>query len=324
MGGLTNFPGGVSSFGIPVFGPGGIIPAPGNVYFVDQLRGTDGNRGDRPNRALATLSKAHSLMTSNQNDVAVVIGSVTGTNPNASAGSSIAVRESATLEWTKDQCHIVGLSHNRVAQRVSIRSDGTEFTPLVDVTGDGCVFANIHAYHGYDDDSAQICWDDGGERNAYFNVHFGGMGHQTAADNAGGRSLVVTGSGENYFKSCVVGLDTVTRGAANSSLLISGGSARNIFEDCIFPAHTDSATALMATIGASGIDRFVLFDRCIFNVMGTTLTQAMSINASAGGNVLLKDCMSVGITEYDAGDSAFTNNAAAAATGGRGIAVAGA
>jgi hypothetical protein len=316
-----------------VFALGGVPLLPGipfgknsKVFFVDQLNGSDGQRGDKPSRALATLSKAHSLMTSNRNDVAIVIGSVTGTNANiaSGSGSSIGVREGATLAWSKDQCHIVGLAYNRVSQRVSIRSDGTEFTPLVNVTGDGCVFANIHAFHGYDDDSAQICWVDGGERNAYYNVHFGGMGNQTAADHVGGRSLTITGTGlgENYFKDCVIGLDTVTRGAANSSLLISGGSTRNIFENCIFPAHLDSADALFVTIGALGIDRFVLFDNCVFNSMGTTMTQGMSINASPGGNVLLKDCMLVGATEYDAGDTAFTNNPAAAATGGVGIAVA--
>lgn len=295
------------------------------VFFVDQLNGSDGHRGDKPNRALATLSKAHELMVSNRNDVAIVIGSVSGTNPNASGGSSIGVRESSTLLWTKDQCHILGLAYNRVSQRVSIRSDGEEFTPLVSVTGDGCVFANIHAFHGYDDNSAQICWNDGGERNAYFNVHFGGMGHQTAADHAGGRSLAITGSGlgEHYFKDCVIGLDTVTRGAANASLIISGASPRNIFDGCIFPAHTDAATPVFVTIGASGIDRFVLFKDCLFTSMGTTLTQGLSVNGAAGGHVILKDSMIVGATEWDANDQAYTNLAAAANTGGVGNQVAG-
>lgn len=318
---LTNFSNGLSSFGVPVIG-GGLIPfgKDSKVFFVDQLNGSDGHKGDNPKRALATLSKAHSLMTSNRNDVAIVIGSVTGTNPNISSGSgsSIGVRESATLAWSKDQCHIVGLSYNRVAQRVSIRSDGTEFTPLVNVTGDGCVFANLHAFHGYDDDSAQICWNDGGERNAYYNVHFGGMGHQTAADNAGGRSLRINGSGlgEHYFRDCVIGIDTVTRGAANASLELASSVTRNIFERCLFPAHTDAASPLFVSIGASGIDRFVLFKECVFNVMGTALTQAMSINNSAGGNVLLNSCMAANVTEWDANDNAYTDRPAAANTGG--------
>lgn len=327
--GLTNFTNGISSFGVPVIG-GNMIPfgKDSKVFFVDQLNGSDGHRGDQPNRALATLSKAHSLMTSNRNDVAVVIGSVTGTNSNiaSGSGSSIGVRESATLAWSKNQCHILGISYNRISQRVSIRSDGTEFTPLVNVTGDGCVFANLHAFHGYDDDSAQICWNDGGERNAYYNVHFGGMGHQTAADNAGGRSLAITGVGlgENYFKDCVVGLDTITRGAANSSLIISGGSTRNIFEDCIFPAHTDAASPLFVTVGASGIDRFVLFKNCVYNVMGTALTQAMSIDNSAGGNVLLNNCMAANVTEWDANDNAYTDRPAGNVLGGVAVTVAGA
>lgn len=323
---FTNFPNGVSSLGIPVIGAG-MIPfsAQSKVFFVDQLRGSDGHDGTTPKKALATLSKAHSLMVDNRNDVAVVIGSVTGTNPTSNGGSSIAVRESATLAWSKNQCHIIGLSHNRISQRVSIRSDGTEFTPLVNVTGDGCVFANIHAFHGYDDDSAQICWQDAGERNAYYNVHFGGMGHQTAADNAGGRSLKVGsgGNGEHYFKDCVIGIDTVTRGAANASLELTGATPRNIFEDCVFPAHTDAGTPLFVTVGASGIDRFVLFKNCVFNVMGTAMTQAMSINNSAGGNVLLNQPMAANVTEFDANDNAYVDLPAAATTGGVASQVAG-
>ena len=112
------------------------------------------------------------------------------------------------------------------------------FTPLVSVTADGCVFANFHVFHGYGTDEAQVAWAETGQRNSYFNIHIGGMGHQTAADNAGGRSLTVAGDGERYFKACTFGLDTITRGAANATLQLmqSGGTpaTRDWFEDCYF------------------------------------------------------------------------------------------
>ena len=72
-----NFAHSIPAGGMSIFGAGGLIPVPGNIYFVDQLRGSDANRGDKPTRALATLSKAHSLMTANQNDTVLVIGSTT-------------------------------------------------------------------------------------------------------------------------------------------------------------------------------------------------------------------------------------------------------
>lgn len=323
--GLTNFSNGLSSFGVPVIG-GNMIPfgKDSKVFFVDQLNGSDGNRGDQPNRALATLSKAHSLMTSNRNDVAVVIGSVTGTNGNITStyGSSIAVREAATLAWSKNQCHILGISYNRIAHRVSIRAaSGVDFTPLVNVTGDGCVFANLHAFQGYATNEAQVCWNDAGERNAYYNCHIAGMGAQLAADHASSRSLTITGTGlgENYFKDCVIGVDTVDRGAANSQLVISGGSARNIFENCTFLSRADASTPLFVSIGASGIDRFVDFVDCMFHNHGTTLTTAMSINASPGGSVIIRGARSilVGATEYDSADVAVTNLPAAVGGGGQ-------
>jgi len=54
---LTNFPNGITSFGVPVIGGIGGIPFSGNWYFVDPVNGADGNDGsaDYP---LATLYAA--------------------------------------------------------------------------------------------------------------------------------------------------------------------------------------------------------------------------------------------------------------------------
>src|SRR3990167_6789304 len=169
--GITSFPNGVSSFGVPLFGMGGLIPVPGNVYFVRQeitqtniskpgySAGSDGNSGLSPERPLATLSAAHSKMSANQNVVAVILGSNT----------TIAVRESADLAWTKDLCHIVGTTYNRVAQRCSIRetSGGTSVTKMMDNSADGCLFAGFHIFQGNSTAADQYGWDESGERNAW-------------------------------------------------------------------------------------------------------------------------------------------------------------
>lgn len=73
--GLTNFPGGISSFGIPVI-PGASRVYTGVSYFVcnaSGYNGSDNNTGLRPDQPLATLAKALTLVTANNDDVIYVM-----------------------------------------------------------------------------------------------------------------------------------------------------------------------------------------------------------------------------------------------------------
>lgn len=62
----TNFPNGLTSFGIPLFGGGGNIAATGpgwngaygRTWFVDAYAGSDGNSGTGPNQPFATMERA--------------------------------------------------------------------------------------------------------------------------------------------------------------------------------------------------------------------------------------------------------------------------
>ena len=299
----TNFPFGVSSFGVPVMGGGGMPwpvgggnNSPGRAFFVDSATGLDSNDGLSPARAKATLSSTHTAMIANQNDVAYVIG-------NSSASSANVVSETATLTWSKNLCHIVGVNAlNRISHRVSIRAVTNNFTPLVSVTADGCVFSNFHVFHGYATDEAQIAWAETGQRNSHFNLHIGGMGAQLAADNAGSRSLTLSGDGERYFESCTFGLDTVERGAANATIGFLGQAVRDWFENCLFISRCDAATPthILADVSLI-IDRFIYFNNCMFhNHEGTTLTEVANVHASVGGNFIMRNCDSIGATDWEA------------------------
>lgn len=68
----TNFPNGVSSFGIPIL-PGTQPLTTGQVFFVDSNNGSNNNRGDRPDRALATVDAAISLCRANKRDRVLVM-----------------------------------------------------------------------------------------------------------------------------------------------------------------------------------------------------------------------------------------------------------
>ena len=58
MGGLTNFPGGLSSMGVPLMGR-----QFGKTYFVDSTNGSDGNKGLNNTKPFKTLTKAFATVT---------------------------------------------------------------------------------------------------------------------------------------------------------------------------------------------------------------------------------------------------------------------
>lgn len=69
---ITAFPGGVSSFGVPILGGGSIVTT-GKIFFVDSVTGGNGNSGKDPQHALATIDYAVGLCTANKGDYIVVM-----------------------------------------------------------------------------------------------------------------------------------------------------------------------------------------------------------------------------------------------------------
>lgn len=311
----------MSTFADMVFQNGGAPTIGGTImglqmgkwFYVDPVNGADGNPGNAPNRALATLYRAHALMTSGKNDVCVLIGNgaASGT-ARLSTALAASVDSSATtgvLNWTKNACHLIGTgAPTSVAQRARLAPPSGTYTQstfgsgnFVTVSGAGCMFVNFSLFHGFSTGGTnQICWTDTGSRNYYNNVHFGGMGDAASAQDTGSRSLKIGGSGagEHTFERCTIGLDTVTRTVANASLEFTGGTPRNRFIDCVLPIYTSSATSLFGTVGTGGVDRWNLFEHCLFlNGMdsgSTALTGAFTLAASAGGYLIMKQCTLVG------------------------------
>lgn len=72
MQGYTNFPNGLTSFGVPVL-PGGIPATMGDYYFVHSGTGSSSNSGTSPGQALATIDQAINKCTANQGDVIIVM-----------------------------------------------------------------------------------------------------------------------------------------------------------------------------------------------------------------------------------------------------------
>jgi hypothetical protein len=314
--GNTNFDGTLSVSGVPVL-PGSGLPLTGTWFWVNPAIGSDGYNGLSPQEPFATLYMAHSRMTAGKNDVCVLVGdgSTTGTArlSTALAQSVSPAVTAGTLVWSKNACHLIGVTApTRVAQRARIAPPSGTYTVttfgsanFVTVTASGCIFSNFSLFNGFSTGGAsQICWTDSGGRNFYSNVNFGGMGDAGSAGDAGSRSLKLSGTtGENTLVGCTIGLDTVTRTAANASLEFAGGCPRNNFIDCNFPFQTSAATPLGIIVSAAaGSDRWQKFDRCTFiNNVGstsTTMSALATLAASMGGILLMKESTMVGITEW--------------------------
>lgn len=270
----------------------------GNAIYVDPVNGNDNSGTGEINAPVATLSVGYGLATSGNNDVIYLVGN------GATTGTA---RLSATFTWAKNATHLVGVSSgvslsNR--SRIAPTSGATAFTPFFTVSGSGCLFQNIQWFDGFGTGTtSQIGLSVTGGRNLFQGCHIAGMGDAESAASAGSRTLKISTTGENMFVDCTIGIDTVTRTAANASVEFSGGAPRNQFVRCVFPFMTSAATPLGIIVSAAaGSDRFQFFNDCVFinaiNSTSTTMSGLATLAASMGGMLLFKDATLVGITEF--------------------------
>lgn len=312
---LTNSPNGLSSFGVPVM-PGLAQPFTGTYYFVNPATGSDSNPGTSADRPFATLYKANAAVTSGKNDVIFLIGdgSTTGT-ARLSTALAQTIDSSATsgkLTISKNAVHIVGIASESNNSRARVAPPSGTYTVttfnsavMVEVSGAGCSISNLSFYNGFSTGgAAQICMKVSAARNVFNNCQFQGLQDAGSAADAGSRSLLVTGGGESVFNNCIIGNDTIDRGAANANLELAGATPRNTFNRCIFPAQTTAATPLFILgTGAGCVDRWNLFDSCLFinNIKSTSTIMTVGIsftNASPGGALVLKNCTAMGMTKW--------------------------
>lgn len=336
---MTTFADGVYQYGgMPLLN--GIPPflsRYGKTFYVDPVNGSDGNSGQAPNRAFATLYRAHEMMTSGSNDVCFLIGNgaASGT-ARLSTALAQGVDSSATsgkLTWSKSACHLIGVAAPGAWSRARIATPTGTYTQatfndlnMILVSGSGCYFSNLTMYQSFSTGAnGEICLKVTGDYNVFNNCAVLGMASALAAAGANSRSLVLDGGDDNLFVGCDIGLDTVTRSAANASLGLATGAARNRFKHCTFPIMTSNAGALgILGSGAACCDRFTLMEDCTFiNAVDSSSTQMTVLgsftSASPGGNVVFRRSAVVGATKW--GDTNFlanslVDNAGGAATDG--------
>jgi hypothetical protein len=305
---MTTFGDGLFQYGGAAVGGAlsmGIMGGGAKAFFVDPANGAAANSGLKQDDALNSVGAAYALTTDKQGDVIYYL------NDGNTSGSS---RESTIpLAWSNDNTHIVGCcAPVPLSQRSRITPVSTAAltaNPVITVSGHGNSFSNLQIAHfGANTDSiAARGLDVSGNRNYFYNCHIVGVPNAHTGDEAAAADLKVTGQ-ENMFERCYFGTNTVARSTTNANVELTSQATRIWFKECFFTVYADNAGALFVKIdAASDIDREIYFDNCTFyNPAGagaTTMTAAMDVHASAGGDVILKDCTVIGATDWEAADA---------------------
>lgn len=321
---VNRLTGGLEVDGVPY---GGVFMPGGKAWFVRPGTGSDGNRGDRPDRAVATLAKALSLAVADRNDVVYLIA-----EDNSASGTTD--YQSAALDWNKDGVHLVGVNaggHTQQRSRIAQLSTATGLTTLLTISASNCLLANFSVFHGVADATSKVAVAVTGERNHFKNVTMSGIGNDTM-DVAGAMSLNLNGGSENLFEDCYIGLDTIARGtAATYEMALQGGATRNEFRRCRIVSYAEAAGFAHVYVPVNGIDRWNLFDECLFinmptgDASGTTMDETFDVTGggSPDGILIARNCGFVGVTDVEkdtaSGKVMLVNNGAASAVAGKAI-----
>ena len=263
--GFTNFPNGITSFGVPIYG--GAMIGIGKIFFVvTEKTSTDAyyallreNKVDE-NTIFTTVNAAYAATTTARNDTVFVFPGVHTL--------------SADLTWANAHTHLVGLGGPN-------QGNGDSYTDATVITS------------GTSGTSSVATITVSGAQNQFYNVFF--EQNQVAATAV--TAVRITGIG-NFMKSCgMAGLmdNTQDTGTASSSLELGAGSHYFRAEDCTIGTNLwDVSSAINGQIYFSNTSttnppQNFLFKGCtIFNQSATATNPAVHLKGNYAVDRLLE------------------------------------
>ncbi|MES2367699.1 MAG: hypothetical protein V4563_17615 [Pseudomonadota bacterium] len=293
---LTNFPNGLSSFGIPVIGSG--IPASqGKYFFVDYTNGSDGNTGLSTTRPFKTVDKAYEEATSGNDDVIVLMGSATHVL-------------TEMLDVTKSRVHFVGMDGTfgrmygqNAKLSIGVTTAATDIA-AVQNTGIRNSFSNIKFISNNTVAEGLYTFAEGGEYTVFTNCEFY---KSTDLDETTAAEFLANGD-STQFVGCTFGsladivADNCIRPCFKATAILAGKKLRdNVLVDCMFWRKAGGTEATMVYgANATDVERLLLLKNCSFisNALGAA-TPANAVGFGAAqtqGTVLLQYCTSVDCT----------------------------
>lgn len=282
--------------GVPLMGTG-IPVTKGKYFFVDYGSGSDGNKGtmDRP---FKTISKAYGLVTSNNDDVIVLLGS-----------ASHVVTEMLTS--AKNRVHFVGIDgtsrlYGQNAKiSMGVTTAATDLGAVLN-TGIRNTFTNIKFTSSNTKDESLYTFLEGGEYTVFSNCEFY---KSTDLDQTTASEFVQNGDSTQFFN-CTFGsmadaqTGTTIRPSVRLTKEIAGAGkvSRDVyFRNCNFwksAGHVNGRHVYGA--GATDVERIMVFDNCIFansKIAAAVPAQCIETAALTVGQILVKDCASINNTK---------------------------
>lgn len=299
---ITNFPNGISSFGVPVMGGGGIPATPGNIIFVDYTNGDDGRsiKSNSAQRAFKTIAKAYDLATTNKDDVIALVGS-----------ASHVLTEMLTV--SKNRVHFVGVdgTNGRLYGQNAKISMGVT-TAATDIgavlnTGVRNSFTNVKFTSANTVTESIYTFVEGGEYTVLKNCE---IYKETDLDQTGAAELVMNGD-SCQIVGCTIGslANAISGAIVRANVLMTKGIAgagkvaRDItFQDCQFwkkAGHVNNRFVYGAN--ADDVERMLLIRNSVFfsQKLSTAVpAQCVAFGAEqSAGYVLIDNCSSIGNTK---------------------------
>jgi hypothetical protein len=280
---FTNFP-----LGSPVVGNN--FPAfQGNYYFVDYTYGSDTNGSGTRQRPFKTIAFAYTKVTTNNDDVIVLMGQATHVLTEMLTISKNRVTIASFNGGT-------GRAYGEFA-KISIGAVAGQTGTILN-TGVRNKFLNLKIMNGNTQTGALYNFIDGGE---YTHIENCELYKSTYLDNHAGCELVCNADSPLY-KNVVIGslADPISGAVRRPCVLFTKGIAgtgkvsRDVrFEKCEFWRKGGNNANVFVYAGAvDDIERMAKFVDCDFinNQLGTTMTNAFS-SVGTNGHILIKNGM---------------------------------
>jgi len=280
----TNFPNGITSFGVPVMG-GSLPNTFGTYFFVNYATGSDGNDGLSLEAPKKTIAAALALCTTNKDDVIVL---------DTTSGHAL----SAMLDISINRVHFVGdVYGRRYGSRARITMGVT--TAATDVfavknTGVGNTFTGIKFDSGNTLTQAVATVGEGGEYAVYRNCEFYNSGKQASDTHA---EMVLNGDSAQFYGCTFGSLATAVSGdkirpavLLTKATVAAGKVSRDVlFDDCRFWKKAGGTTTAFIKGAATDVERVMEFHDCQFiaNVLGSVPAVAIDVANLTVGQIIL-------------------------------------
>ncbi len=302
------------------------VPAIGNDFYLVPNKGTDKfyaglkTNGISDDKIFTTLASAYAALTSGSGDTLYVC-----------PGSYV---QTSALTWAKHYTNLIGLSAPvQVNARARITSTTAALSPLITWSANGCVVKDVlFSQEGSHATTAAVNMHLTGARNYFERVTLRNLGALAVVDNSCRALVLASSDGENYFKKCTIGADTVDGVTATNYVIefanTNKGNQRQIFDNCVILGNGSANSSFILATAANSIDgAWVMFKRCLFsNPMAgdfDQMTQGFNLSTDCNGIIYLMDCLVYGAVTFETSNSGVLigRNAYAAATTDSGVAL---